>query len=208
VISPITPGHHDENRQPIEDAGGRRRWFGRLPGSHPCRGAYVVGDPLTGHLDAVSSVAYSPDGNIVCGSDDRTLRLWPTYPDATSASCTKLTANMRKPAVAGLGVARHRLHRSPSGPLDRAGLAPCQNRRARRAFVAWSAGHRKCGIVLTANRFVDMDSRPSQLKDLFRGACAEAFDAQCPVLTASACPRRPSRKRPCAQPVSASVGSG
>jgi hypothetical protein len=42
----------------------------------------------------VSSVAYSLDGNIVSGSDDRTLRLWPTYPDATSASCAKLTANV------------------------------------------------------------------------------------------------------------------
>jgi hypothetical protein len=37
-----------------------------------------IGDPLTGHTGAVSSVAFSPDGTrIVSGSDDHTLRLWP-----------------------------------------------------------------------------------------------------------------------------------
>ena len=71
----------------------RRRWFGRLPGSHPCLGTYVVGDPLTGHMDAGSSVAYSPDATIVSASTDRTLRLWPAYADATML-CAKLTSNM------------------------------------------------------------------------------------------------------------------
>ena len=32
---------------------------------------------LTGHSNWVSSVAYSPDGNhIVCGSKDRTVKIW------------------------------------------------------------------------------------------------------------------------------------
>ena len=57
-----------------------------------------VGDPLFGHTDSVSSVAFSPDGHtIVSGSYDNTLRLWPAYPDAsdaTSALCAKLTTNM------------------------------------------------------------------------------------------------------------------
>ena len=36
--------------------------------------------PLTGHTDAVCSVAFSPDGKrIVSGSADNTLRLWPAY---------------------------------------------------------------------------------------------------------------------------------
>lgn len=35
-----------------------------------------------------------------------------------------------------------------------------------RAFVRWRRD-RKCGIVLTANGFVDMDSRPSPLKTCF-----------------------------------------
>jgi hypothetical protein len=30
----------------------------------------------------------------VSGSADNTLRLWPTYPDPTSAMCDKLTTNM------------------------------------------------------------------------------------------------------------------
>jgi hypothetical protein len=30
----------------------------------------------------------------VSGSDDKTLRLWPVYPDPASAVCDKLTSNM------------------------------------------------------------------------------------------------------------------
>ena len=40
------------------------------------------------------SAAFSPDGNTIVRGDNRTLRLWPAYPDATTAVFAKLTTNM------------------------------------------------------------------------------------------------------------------
>ena len=47
------------------------------------------------HTEEVYTVAFSPDGTrIVSGSADKTLRVWPTYPDPASAMCAELTQNM------------------------------------------------------------------------------------------------------------------
>ena len=53
-----------------------------------------VGQPMTGHANEVSSLAFSPDGNrIVSGSWDETIRLWSAFPDTVAAMCAKLPAN-------------------------------------------------------------------------------------------------------------------
>jgi WD40 repeat protein len=52
-----------------------------------------LGDPLI-HANAVSSVAFSPDGERIASGGANTVQLWPAYPDATSALCAKLTTNM------------------------------------------------------------------------------------------------------------------
>ncbi|KAJ6609705.1 hypothetical protein B0H10DRAFT_2193761 [Mycena sp. CBHHK59/15] len=47
-------------------------------------GAIVAG-PFQGHIDRVSSVAFSPDGlKIVSGSEDRTIRVWNTEESSSS----------------------------------------------------------------------------------------------------------------------------
>jgi hypothetical protein len=131
---------------------------------------------------------------IVSGSSDY------IHPDVASATgvasvVLRQAHHQHEPqAVARIGVTRHRLHQGLPEPSGSAGLAPCRNPAVWRAFVPWSAGHRKCGIVLTTNGFVDMDSRPSQLKTCFE-MLVRAIRRDVPLFWASAYRRRPSRKR-------------
>ena len=82
-----------------------------------------VGPPMTAHLDTAFGVAFSPDGKrIITGSADSTLRLWPAYADVATL-CAKHTTNIGHP-VAGLAVARHRLHPSLSRSPGRGGRRP------------------------------------------------------------------------------------
>lgn len=54
-----------------------------------------IGDPFSGHLGAVTSVVFSPDGSrILSGSADKTLRMWMATTDWVSELCNKLTRNM------------------------------------------------------------------------------------------------------------------
>jgi WD40 repeat protein len=52
---------------------------------------------LTGHVNAVLTVAFSPDKNrVVSGSSDRTVQLWPAplQEEWAGLLCNKLSANM------------------------------------------------------------------------------------------------------------------
>jgi hypothetical protein len=83
-----------------------------------------VGAPLTGHTSYVTSVAFSPDGKrIVRGNFNGALRLWPTFPVPASAMCAKAQHQHERPAVARMGLTRHRLHQGLSRHAGRAGLA-------------------------------------------------------------------------------------
>jgi len=60
------------------------------------RRAGALGDPLTGHSDAVWSVAFSPDGHrLASGSRDGTVRIWPAIA-TPEMLCDKLIANMSR----------------------------------------------------------------------------------------------------------------
>lgn len=55
-----------------------------------------VGEPMQGHRSAVSSVAFRPDGRLVSGGNDQSLRVWDIPLSWTDALCTKLTRNMSR----------------------------------------------------------------------------------------------------------------
>jgi WD40 repeat protein len=59
-----------------------------------------LGQPLTGHTDAVSSVVFSPDGRtLVTGSADHTVRLWELNVDQAIHRICATTTNTLTPAT-------------------------------------------------------------------------------------------------------------
>ena len=71
------------------------------------------------------------------------------------------------PAVAGLGIARHRLHQALPGPPDSAGLACLRKPRSLSCPQCRVAGSPERRTEFTANGVVYTDSRPSQIRPTF-----------------------------------------